>query len=339
MNFTFPLGKLPHEYLQHLIDTLPTTAERVILGPGIGLDCAVVDFGDRSLVFKSEPITFATRQIGWYAVQIAANDIATTGAKPQWMLLTMLLPENKTTPSLVHEITADVSQTCREMGIVLIGGHTEITSGLDRPILVTTLIGETTREKLITPRGARPGDALILTKGIPIEATALLAKEFPDRLTTALNPDEITQAQNFLIDPGISVSRDAEIAVNAGEVHAMHDPTEGGLATALWELAYASQNTLIIEPSQIFIPPISRKVCDFFGLDPMGSIASGALIIAASSSSSQAIVKALQENGITATIFGKVNHGDPLVYQITPDGQRLLNKFNRDEIARLFETT
>lgn len=338
MNFTFPLGKLPHEYLQQLINTLPTDSERVILGPGIGLDCAVVDFGDRCLVFKSEPITFATRQIGWYAVQIAANDIATTGAKPQWMLLTMLLPEKKTTPSLVNEIAQEVSQTCRQMGIVLIGGHTEITSGLERPILVTTLIAEMNREKLITPRGAKPGDVLILTKGIPIEATALLAKEFPQNLSHLLSEAEISQAQNFLKDPGISVSRDAEIAVNAGEVHAMHDPTEGGLATALWELAYASQNTLVIEPSRVYIPPISQKVCSVFGLDPMGTLASGALVIAASSSSGQTIVNALQENGISATIIGKVEQGQPAVHLITPSGKQLLAKFNRDEIARLFET-
>ncbi len=338
MNFTFPIGKLPHDYLQQMINSLPTTSERLILGPGIGLDCAVVDFGDRCLVFKSEPITFATRHIGWYAVQIASNDIATTGAKPQWMLLSMLLPENKTTPSLVEEISQEVSQTCQQMGIVLIGGHTEITSGLDRPILVTTLIAEITREKLITPRGAKPGDVLILTKGIPIEATALLAKEFPEQLSDSLSDAEIAQAENFLKDPGISVIRDAEIAVNAGEVHAMHDPTEGGLATALWELAHASQTTLVIEPSRIHIPPVSRKMCERFGLDPMGTIASGALIIAAASSSGQAIINALEKSGITATIFGRIEEGQPTVYQITSSGRQLLAKFSRDEIARLFET-
>ncbi|GIV66626.1 MAG: AIR synthase family protein [Chloroflexota bacterium] len=338
MNFTFPLGKLPHEYLEQLINNLPTTSERVILGPGIGLDCAVVEFGERCLVLKSEPITFATRQIGWYAVQIASNDIVTTGAKPQWMLLTMLLPENRTTPSLVNEISQDIAQTCQQMGIVLIGGHTEITSGLDRPILITTMIAETTREKLITPQGAQPGDILILTKGIPIEATALLAIEFPEKLANALSEAEIIKAQNFLKDPGISISRDAEIAICAGEVHAMHDPTEGGLATALWELAIASQNTLVIEPSHIYLPPISRKVCEIFGIDPMGAIASGALLMAVSPSSANEIIYALQGSGITASQIGKVEKGQPDVFQITPQGRKLLKKFERDEVARLFET-
>ncbi len=338
MNFTFPVGKLPPEFLQQLINTLPTQSERVIVGPGIGLDCAVVEFGERCLVFKSEPITFATRQIGWYAVQIAANDIATTGARPQWMLLTLLLPENKTSPSMVKEIAEEVSETCRQMGIVLIGGHIEVTSGLDRPILVSTLIAETTREKVITPLGAKPGDVLILTKGIPIEATALLAKEFPERLQGVLSEFEVDQAQNFLKEPGISVSRDAEIAVKAGEVHAMHDPTEGGLATALWELAYASQKTLVIDPSEIFIPQLSRKVCNIFGLDPMGSIASGALLIAASAESGLEIIKALRKESINASVIGEIESGQPAVYQITEHGRQLLTKFTRDEIARVYET-
>lgn len=338
MNFTFPVGKLPPEFLQQLISTLPTQSERVIVGPGIGLDCAVVEFGERCLVFKSEPITFATRQIGWYAVQIAANDIATTGARPRWMLLTLLLPEEKTTPSMVSEIGQEVSETCRQMGIVLIGGHTEITSGLDRPILVSTLVAETTREKVITPLGAKPGDVLILTKGIPIEATALLAKEFPERLRGVLSEAELSQAQNFLKEPGISVSRDSEIAINAGEVHAMHDPTEGGLATALWELAHASQKTLVIDPSKIFIPQLSRKVCEIFGLDPLGTIASGALLIVASEESGPGIVKALQRENIDAAVIGTIESGQPAVYQITHHGRQLLAKFNRDEIARVYDT-
>lgn len=338
MNFTFPVGKLPSEFLEQLINTLPTQSERVIVGPGIGLDCAVVEFGERCLVFKSEPITFATHQIGWYAVQIAANDIATTGARPQWMLLSLLLPEKKTTPSLVKKIAEEVSETCRQMGIVLIGGHTEITSGLDRPILVSTLIAETAREKVITPLGAKHGDVLILTKGIPIEATALLAKEFPERLRGILSKTELYQAQNFLKEPGISVSRDSEIAVKAGEVHAMHDPTEGGLATALWELAHASQKTLVIDPTKIFIPQLSRKVCDTFGLDPLGTIASGALLIAASAESGPGIVKAMERENIDAAVIGTIESGQPAVYRITQHGRQLLTKFTRDEIARVYET-
>lgn len=338
MKNILPVGKLPHDLLERIIHTLPTAGERILLGPGIGRDCAVVDFGDRCLVFKIEPITFATHQIGWYAVQIAANDIVTTGARPQWMLLTLLLPENKTTPEQVQEITQEVAQTCREMGITLIGGHTEITSGLDRPILVTALIAETTANKLISPLGAKPGDDLILTKGIPIEATALLTKEFPERCKSILSEEELQQAQNFIKLPGISVFRDAQIAIEAGEVHAMHDPTEGGLSTALWELAIACQNTLIIETEKIYIPPLSRKVCQIFGLDPLGTIASGALLIAATSQTSPSILRALSENGISASIIGKVEKGQSLVYQITSDGRELMRKFERDEIARVYET-
>ncbi len=129
-------------------------------------------------MLKSDPITFATDDIGWYAVQINANDIATTGSTPRWMLATLLLPENQTSPDLVEHIFKQINQAAGALGISLIGGHTEITYDLNRPILMGTLLGEVERSKLIVPSGAQPGDQLLLTKGVPIEATALLAREF-----------------------------------------------------------------------------------------------------------------------------------------------------------------
>ncbi len=149
------------------------------------------------------------------------------------------------------------------------GGHTEITAGLERPILVGTLIGEVERERLITPRGASPGDRILLTKGVPIEATAILAREFPERLNGVLNPDELQQARDFLHDPGISVLREARLAVQAGRVTAMHDPTEGGVACALWELAEASDRSLVVDPATIPVPALAARVCQAFGLDPL----------------------------------------------------------------------
>lgn len=338
MNQVLPVGKLPHRLLSQMIAHLPTNGENVLLGPGVGLDCAVLEFGDRCLVLKSEPITFATQQIGWYAVQIAANDIATTGCKPQWMLLTVLLPEGKTTPTGVEHLTYQVGAICQQLGIALIGGHTEVTAGLERPILVTTLIGETDRQHLITPRGAQPGDRLIMTKGIPIEATALLAREFPERVKSVLSDEDLKKAQDFLLHPGISVLPEAEIAVKTGGINAMHDPTEGGIATALWELAQASQTTLVVQPESIYIPELSARVCSLFGLDPLGTIASGALLMAVNPARADDVLAALREQQVHAAEIGWIEKGDAIVLANTARGRAPFITFERDEIARIFES-
>jgi hydrogenase maturation factor len=334
-NTVLPLGKLPIELLENLLLRAPVRDPRVLFGPGIGMDCAVIDTGGPNLlVMKSDPITFATDEIGWYAVQVNANDIATTGAAPRWLLATLLLPEGKTTPALVERIGQQVIGACADIGVTLVGGHTEITHGLDRPILVGTLVGEVAREKLVTPRGARPGDRVLLTKGIPIEATAILAREFPDLLVGHLSPAEIEQATAFLKTPGISVLHDAQTALGAGRVTAMHDPTEGGLASALWELAVACQYTLHIDLAAIPMSPLAARVCRAVGIDPMAAIASGALLFTAVALDAPRIRQALGEAGILCAEIGRVEAGPAQVWQA--DGQTLPRP-TRDEIARLFE--
>lgn len=339
MEPSLPLGKLPPELLARLLAKAPISDPRVMYGPGIGMDCAVIDLGEQILVFKSDPITFATDDIGWYAVQVNANDIATTGATPRWMLATLLLPENQTTPGLVERIFDQVAKAAKDLEISWIGGHTEITYGLNRPILIGTLIGEVQREQLIVPGNAQPGDRLLLTKGVPIEGTALLAREFPDRLRPALSEAEIKEAADYLYHPGISVVRDAYIAAQVGGVTAMHDPTEGGLASALWELAEASGRCLWFEPEAVPVPPLARKVCTTFGLDPLATIASGALLMAASDTHTPDIIKALQEAGIACAQIGMVEEG-PMGVWISQQGQRIpLPRPQRDEITRVYENS
>ncbi len=329
-----PLGKLPPDLLQALLARLPAQDERLLLGPGIGLDCAVLDLGDRCLVLKSDPITFATDAIGWYAVQVNANDIATTGARPRWFLLTLLLPENQTTPASVQAIADQIAAACRDLGIAVIGGHTEITYGLDRPVVAGTMLGEVPRERLVTPRGASPGDRLLLTKGVPIEGTSILAREFPDRLQAVMSAAEVQQAQDFLYRPGIGVTRDAQIALQAGRVTAMHDPTEGGLAAALWELAAACGHTLTVDASAVPVPDLARRACAAFGLDPLATIASGALLLTAPPGDAARIRAALEGEGIPCAEIGAVTAGPPTVQQ--PDG-RPLPRPARDDISRVFE--
>ena len=189
MSESLPLGKLPPLLLGQLLAQAPANDPRLLFGPAVGMDCAVLDTGGTQLlVLKSDPITFATDEIGWYLVQVNCNDIATTGGIPRWLMVTALLPQGETTSESVTALTNELFEACRQMNISVIGGHTEITHGLDRPILIGTLIGEVARDKLVTPQGIQPGDRLLLTKGIPIEATAILAREFPHRLEGVLSP-------------------------------------------------------------------------------------------------------------------------------------------------------
>jgi hydrogenase expression/formation protein HypE len=332
---SLPLGKLPAEMLAKMLAGAPQDDERVLLGPGIGLDCAVVSPSSDLLVFKSDPITFATDNIGWYGVQVAANDIVTTGAIPRWYLVTLLLPEGATDAALVEAIRQQLFDACRQQGVSLIGGHTEITYGLTRPILMGTMIGEVPPERLITPRGARPGDVLLLTKGVPIEATALLAREVPDRLKGILSEAELQEAAAFLHSPGISVVREAQIAMRAGRVTAMHDPTEGGLAGALWELAQAAGCSLRVDVTAVPVPPLSRRICAALGLNPLSAIASGALLMTVAAEDACIIQKALQNEGIACAQIGYVEKGETAVF--TTEGIKLARP-ERDEIARVFET-
>jgi hydrogenase expression/formation protein HypE len=331
-----PVGKLPPDLLDQLISKVHIQDPRILLGPGIGLDCAVLDLDTTLLVLKSDPITFATDELGWYAVQINTNDIATTGALPRWFLSTLLLPEGTTSTDLITGIFEGVNSACQMVGASVIGGHTEITYGIDRPILVGTMIGEVERQHLVTPQGACPGDLLLLTKGIPIEATAILARDFTDKLKNYLNPNEIDQARQFLYDPGISVLKDAQIAIQTGHVTAMHDPTEGGLASALWELASASNCSITIDPQTVLIQELSNRICQIMELDPMACIASGALLLTAPVQDATKIQSALKSEGIQCVKIGTIESGPPGVWSSTSAGIKKIPWPNRDEITKLF---
>lgn len=333
-----PVGKLPPALLSKVLAAMPTQDSSVVLGPGIGLDCAILDISGRLLVLKSEPITFATDEIGWYSIQIAANDIATTGAVPRWALLTLLLPEARTDEDLAETISHQVGTVCKQMGITVIGGHTEITYGLDRPIINTTLIGEVLPERFVSPRGIRPGNRVLLTKSVPIEAVAVLAHEKGDILEAHLEADEWAQAKNFLYEPGISVVEAARIATETVRITAMHDPTEGGLITALWELAEAGGVSIEITLDAVPIDPISRKVCELAGIDPLAALASGALIITTASEDVKTVQEALIQNGIACTEIGRVYQGPPNLFHVQNGQSISLTPPLRDEIARVMES-
>lgn len=337
MKSFLPVGKLPPGLLAEILAGSPSFDSRVHLGPGIGLDCAVIDAGESYWVFKAEPITFATDQIGWYAVQVAGNDIATTGAVPRFILTTLLLPEGRTDEDLVRKIREQIFAACSQQQITVLGGHTEVTHGIDRPLLAVTLIGEVSKNKLIVPRGIQPGDVLLLTKGVPIEATALLAREFPEKLKDVLSPQEILEAAEFLHRPGISITKDAQIATQAGRVTGMHDPTEGGLSAALWEMAQASQLDIHIDPRKILIPDLSARICSAFGLDPLATIASGALLAAVDPDDADNIVAALTDHSIPVSRIGTFHKGSGKVYSDLAGAIQSWPYPERDEIGKVYE--
>ena len=332
-----PAGKLPNDLLAQLLSRYRTPQERIVLGPGVGRDAAVIEMGDRYLVAKTDPITFASDEIGWYLVNVNANDIATTGAVPRWLLCSALFPEGKTALDDVERVFRQLCEACLPLGITLCGGHTEISSSVKQTVLVGQMLGELQPEALVTPEGLREGDAILLTKGIAIEGTALIARELGWQLEGLLPPDVLERATGFLRDPGISVVGDARIAASAARLHAMHDPTEGGLATALYELAEASGLALEIDASKVRVLPETELLCRHYGLDPWGTIASGALLIGCASRDAPAVAEALERHGIWAAVIGRAWRGRGVWSRDEAGERQALPSFRRDEVARLFE--
>jgi hydrogenase expression/formation protein HypE len=331
-------GKLPPALLAELLDLQTSHDPRLLIGPRVGEDAAVIDMGERLLIAKSDPITFATEAIGYYAVTVNANDIATMGGTPQWFLATLLLPETGTTETLVRDIFAQIRQACQALHITLVGGHTEITIGLDRPILSGHMLGEVPRTRLVTSAGAQVGDAILLTKGFPLEGIAIIARECAPRLATlGYAPPDIARLQQFLFTPGISIVKDATILQQTAEVHAMHDPTEGGVATGLWELAQAAGVGMHIDATQLPLLPEGAQLCEAFHLNPLGTIASGSLLATVPAQQAEQAIAACAQGGIPCTRIGTVvaNADERLLRAGTET--RPLPTFPQDEIVKIFQ--
>jgi hydrogenase expression/formation protein HypE len=330
----FPVGKLPPSYVQSLLDACPIPrSSGVIVGPRFGEDAAVVDLGEKYLVVKTDPITFTTEHLGWYAVNINANDIAALGARPRWFLATLLLPEKKTNSNLVRRIFQDTLRACRTLGVTLCGGHTEVTAGLNRPIVVGQMLGEVEKLNLVRKESQRPGDAVLLTKGIAIEGTAILAREKRQALRAKLSGPTVRRARQLLFNPGISVVRDAQIAIHAGDVHAMHDPTEGGLLSGLYEIARAGGVGLRIWKERVPVFSETRVFSQVLRFDPFALIASGALLVVCSRESAPRILQAYRRRRITVAIIGQVCRESEGIRIVAGGRDRPLRLPAQDEIA------
>jgi len=332
-------GKLDIDILKKFLERNVILDPQVVIGPKIGEDAAVIDLGkgtNHYWVVTSDPITFTTEEIGYYGVVVNLNDIATMGAIPKWFLATLLFPEGSES-RIIEKVFRQVHNACQQFKISWIGGHTEIAPGIEKMILSGHMIGEVKKNKLVTTSGARAGDLLLLVKGVCIEGTSIMAREKEaELLKRGISSSLIRKAKKFIFDPGIEVLRAARIACEVGSVHSMHDPTEGGLINGMIEMAWASEKEIEVDLEKVLVYKESRILCQEFGLNPLGVIASGALLLTVSPSDLSPIQKAFRKNSIPFQVIGKVKKGPARVLRIDGKKRKELEPFPRDEILKIY---
>lgn len=329
-------GKLPGPLLARLLATYATAEDdALVVAPGYGRDAAAIRVGGESLIVKSDPITFATEGAARYLVAVNANDIACLGGIPRWMSVVALLPESTSTEDSVERLFEELQQACSAAGVSLIGGHTEVTLGLDRPILVGTMLGTTGPNGLLHPGRAQSGDDLFVSKWVGIEGTALLAIEHAGTLRAILGEDVVRTAAKLLRSPGISITREAGIVLGSGYVHALHDPTEGGIATAIHEIAEASSLGADIDRESIPVLPETCRLCDHYGIDPLGLLSSGALLVASDHAGRQELERKAFGAGVPLSWIGRLVPANEEITMIGPQGRTPVPRFDTDEITRV----
>jgi len=300
---TLPPGKIPIDILKNTVfKHLGATRKEVRLGPAAGVDGAIVDVGDKSLIVSMDPITGAVERIGWLAVNVNANDIATFGVEPAFLFSCILLPQDSQATT-VETICSQMDTVAKDLGIAIVGGHVESTPHLENPIVVGCAMGLTDKGNYVTAGDAKAGDTLILTKSAGIEGTAILASDREQQLTKILSSEMLDSAKKFYLQ--LSIVKDALVAYRTGGVHAMHDPTEGGILGGIHEMADASNLGVKIFEDRILVEPETAKICRYFEIDPFQLIGSGALLIAANSKKTREIIENLEKQRIYATEIGE----------------------------------
>ncbi len=332
----FPTGKIPQDILKRLVfGRLGVSNDRIIQGPHVGEDAAIIEMNDRVLVVATDPITGATSNIGWLVVHINANDVASTGARPIWFLCVTLLPENSK-EELLDEIMIQIHEACTEVGVALIGGHTETTPGLDRPILIGFMMGETSKNGYVTTGGARPGDIIILTKGAGIEGTAVLANDLNEILCNKIEKSLLQDAKKMI--KKISIVPEAMKAMEIGDVNSLHDPTEGGLLNGVWEMAEAAHVGVEIFETKIPVADETRAICKTLDVNPLKLMGSGALLIVVKKGNAEKLISSLLEIGIDASIIGSIKSLEQGRFLVKHDGRRQeISAVDQDEVYRVLE--
>jgi hydrogenase expression/formation protein HypE len=334
LGLPLPVGKLPVDLMRQGLTDMAGEHAAVLVGAAVGEDAAAVDVAAAEvLVLASDPVTLASDSMAEYLVLANANDVAASGATPRWLLSTLLFPRG-TSASQVLDCMRGVYAACAANGLALVGGHTEITDAVSRTVAVGMVAGTAPAAALRDKRRMRQGDRLLLTKGVAVEGTGLIAREFGVHLTKAGIPAaEVAECAAFLERMGVLA--EAGIARGFPGVSAMHDVTEGGLATAVWELGAAGGRRLRVHMEKINVYPQTRRVCEALGLDPLGLIGSGSLLIACSPSDVAELTRAIMSAGIEVAEIGEVLGNGEGVEAL--EGGRLVEwpTFIRDEVARL----
>ncbi|WP_026487400.1 AIR synthase family protein [Caldanaerobius polysaccharolyticus] len=302
----------------------------VIAHAGLGMDCSIVDFGEVVAVLSTDPITAAEKNSGYLSVIISCNDVAACGANPLGILVTILLPD-KASESVFKEIMESIDKAAKELGIEVLGGHSEVTPTVTKPVICTTALGVAKKNSFVTASHAKVGDDILVTKAIGLEGTAIIAHDYEDILLKNFGREMVESAKGFLKE--ICVVKEGLIASASG-VNAMHDITEGGLLGATYEVAQASGVGMEIYLDKVPIRQETRSICNFFNINPLGLISSGSLLISASNGYD--VANKLRDAGIDATVIGKVI--DKGIYVILPNGEKKpLTPPKRDELYNIKE--
>ncbi|MEW5722106.1 MAG: AIR synthase family protein [Thermodesulfobacteriota bacterium] len=327
-------GKVPAAMIERLLSLPRRVDPRVLVGPVAGEDAAVVDLDRGAVVVTTDPITFPTPRPGYYAVHVNANDVAVMGAQPLYFTLTLIMPPG-TTFGLIEAVFKDAVEAGDSLGVVLIGGHSEVTEAVRTPVLVVSMFGRlTVPAPLCTGRG-RPGDSIVQVGPLAVEGTSILAARHRERLTAELGAELVERAAGFLYDPGLSVVAPARLAAEKLEVGAMHDPTEGGLATGLREIAQASGTGLEIRRDRLILAEETIKICRLLGYDPLGLISSGCLLFTVPGGQAKDAVLTMTRAGYPAAEIGRLTDRPGEYMLDLGSGRRTgLPGFDIDELAR-----
>ena len=324
-------GKIDTTNLKELIlNKLSTKRDDILVGPAVGEDSAVIDFGEWVLIISSDPITGVNKGMGSLAVNVACNDLAANGAEIIGIQQVLLFPPELKEDE-IKAIVEDINQAAEKLGIAILGGHTEITDLVRKPLVSCTAVGKAKKDSYVTSADAQIGDDIIVTKWAGYEGTAILANDFEaELLQRGVGPEIIKEAQKFAED--ISVVKEGQLGAKL-KVNAMHDVTEGGLYGALCELATASEVGFEIEIDKIPLHSATKKITSCFNLNPYKLISSGMMLII--SSESDKLLKELAKAGINATKIGKITNGQRIVK--SEEGNIKLDKPPKDELWRFLE--
>jgi hydrogenase expression/formation protein HypE len=323
-------GKLPAPLLAEVLAAAAVTADEVVLGPAVGEDAAAIELPDGVLVAATDPITLTGSEVGAYAVVINANDVAVMGVRPRWFLAAVLLPRG-TREDTVRELFAELRTALDRVGAVLIGGHAEVTGAVSQPVVVGQMLGHRGDGRIVTSGGATPGDVVLQVGPAPVEGAAVLALRFADRLG-ALDEDVRAAAAAATDEPGISVVEAALAAAELGAT-AMHDPTEGGLAAGLHEVAVASDVALSVDEDAVvwFTPGV--EVCAALDADPWATLASGALLATFPAPAVGQAERVLAGSGWEVARIAETVAGTGVTFR----SGCVLDWPQRDEVARLLD--